>query len=92
MYRIFETDGFQDDLSRDIQGRREKIRRKLAQYVYLHLKNSPHYGPKIKKLRGFSPPVWRYRIGNYRFFYQIDDEKKIIFMTAAEHRGRSLRR
>lgn len=92
MYRIFETAGFQDDLSRDFQGRREKIRLKLRQYLYPQLKDSPHYGPNIKRLRGVSPPVWRYRIGDYRFFYQIDDEKRIVFMTAADHRGRSYRR
>lgn len=92
MYRIFETAGFQDDLARDFQGRGEKIRLKLRQYVYLQLKNSPHYGPNIKKLLGFSPPIWRYRIVNYRFFYQIADDRKIVFMTAAAHRGRSSRR
>jgi len=92
MYRIFETDGFHSDLKEDFQGRRDKIKRKLREYVYLQLKSSPTFGPNIKKLRGTHPPIWRYRIGDYRFFYQVDEEEKIVFMTAASHRSRSYRR
>jgi len=92
MYKIFETDGFQQDLEEDFQGRREKIKKKLREYVYPQLQQSPQFGPNVKKLRGMEPPVWRYRIGAYRFFYQLDEEKKIIFMTVASHRGRSYRR
>jgi len=43
-------------------------------------------GGNIRKLRNSSPETWRYRIGEYRFFYQIDEQKKIIFMIAADHR------
>ena len=30
---------------------------------------------------------WRYRIGAWRFFYEIDEEQKIIYMLAAAHRS-----
>jgi len=85
-YRIFETNGFSEDLEKDFGGRREKILKKLREYVYPRLRENPHYGPNIKKLRDFSPDTWRYRIGDYRFFYQIDEEEKIVFMIVAEHR------
>jgi len=37
-------------------------------------------------LRGYKPETWRYRIGPHRFFYEVDEEKKIVFMIAAETR------
>jgi len=37
-------------------------------------------------LRGFKPETWRYRIGPQRFFYEVDEQKKIVFLIAAETR------
>lgn len=90
-YRIFETDGFISDLEQDFGGRRQKIIEKLRVYVYPQLGKNPWFGPNVKKLRDFSPETWRYRVGDYRFFYQIDDDERIIFMIAAEHRKDSYR-
>ena len=91
-YRIFETDGFKDDLTQDFGGRRDKILRKLQAYVYPQLAVQPRLGSNIRKLRDYSPETWRYRIGEYRFFYQIDEQKKIIFMIAADHRKQAYRK
>jgi mRNA interferase RelE/StbE len=55
--------------------------------VYPQLAQHPHFGPHIKKLRGYTPDIWRYRIGAWRFFYEIDEEKRIVFLIAAAHRG-----
>lgn len=92
MYRIFETEGFLADLEQDFEGRRDKIKKKLREHVYPQLKKSPDFGLNIKKLRHYNPPAWRYRIGSYRFFYQINHEEKIVIMTVAEHRRQSYRR
>ena len=91
-YRIFETDGFLEDLQKDFGGRQQKIKTKLRNYVYSQLKVQPHLGNNIRKLKEYSPETWRYRIGEYRFFYQIDEEEKIIFMIAAEHRKQAYRK
>ena len=91
-YRIFETDGFSDDLKKDFGGRQQKIMAKLRNYVYPQLRVQPHLGNNIRKLKEYSPETWRYRIGEYRFFYQIDEEEKIIFMIAAEHRKQAYRK
>ena len=91
-YRIFETDGFKDDLAQDFGGRRKKILLKLRAYVYPKLAIQPRLGSNIRKLRNYSPETWRYRIGEYRFFYQIDEQKKIIFMIAADHRKQAYRK
>lgn len=88
-YRIFETEGFPGDIAQDFQGRKTKILGKLRTYVYPQLSDEPHMGPNIKKLKDFFPETWRYRIRDYRFFYEIDDSEKTVFMIAARHRSGS---
>ena len=85
-FRIFETGQFQADLEKNLGGLREKITRKLRDHIYPPLRQQLYFGKNIKKLRGYKPETWRYRIGGYRFFYEIDDKQKIVFMIAAETR------
>lgn len=86
-FRIFETDQFQKDVQRIAKSGQEKITIKLREYVYPQLRSHPHYGPHIKKLKGFTPDTWRYRIGAWRFFYEIDEIELVVFMLAAHHRS-----
>ena len=86
-FRIFETKNFTKDLEQDFSGQREKILEKLEYFVYHQLRKNPYFGRNIKKLKNYEPDTWRYRIGDYRFFYEIDDKRKIVFMTAADSRG-----
>jgi mRNA interferase RelE/StbE len=86
-YRIFETEQFQEDLRQLARAGRPDIVRKLQDMVYPQLARHPHFGPNIRKLRGYTPDTWRYRIGAWRFFFEINDEKKVVFLTAAAHRG-----
>jgi mRNA interferase RelE/StbE len=90
-YRIFETEQFQRDLKQITRSGQSKIGQKLREYVYPQLREHPHYGANIKKLKDFTPETWRYRIGAWRFFYEIDEEKKIIYMIAASHRSGAYR-
>jgi len=92
MYRVFETENFLKNLEQDFGGQRKKIVKKLREYVYPQLCVSPELGPNIKKLRDWQPPTWRYRINVYRFFYEIDKDQQIIFMTAAELRNRAYKK
>ena len=85
-FKIFETDQFLEDLEQDFSGQQEKIKKKLKTYVYPQLKQNPYFGKNIKKLRDYTPETWRYRIGNYRFFYTIDAHKKIVSMITADTR------
>ena len=86
-FKIFETGQFLEDLEQDFSGQQERIKRKLATYVYPQLKQNPYFGKNIKKLANYTPETWRYRIGAYRFFYTIDESKKIVFMLTVDHRG-----
>ena len=86
-YRIFVTKQFKKDLEKITQFGHRKIAQKLSNFVYPQLRQHPHFGPNIKKLKDFTPDTWRYRIGAWRFFYEIDEKEKIIYMVAASHRG-----
>jgi mRNA interferase RelE/StbE len=85
-YRTFETEQFQRDLQRNLGARREKIEAKLREYVYPQLRAQPYFGKNIKKLHGYKPETWRYRIGPHRFFYEVDGKRRIVFLLAAETR------
>ncbi len=85
-YRIFETDQFSKDLSKDFGGHGGRIKNKLLEYVYPQLRANPYFGKNIKKLKNYKPETWRYRIGRYRFFYEIDEKERLIYMIAAEAR------
>jgi mRNA interferase RelE/StbE len=90
-YRIFETETFQEDLSRIRLSGLKNIKNKLYEHVYPQLRNEPHFGSNIKRLKNWDPPTWRYRIGDWRFFYEIDEKENIVFMTVSDHRGRIYR-
>lgn len=85
-FRIFETKEFADCIGKLESKKLRFIQNKLVQYVYPQLKNEPYFGHNIKKLRGYNPPMWRYRIGKFRIFYIIDKKEKTIFLLTIEDR------
>lgn len=85
-YRIFETETFQREMA-SLAGRTgDQIRRKLTVAIYPALRREPHFGPQIKKLRGWSPETWRRRVGPWRLFYEIDEGERIVFLLALHAR------
>ncbi|MFA4874496.1 MAG: type II toxin-antitoxin system RelE/ParE family toxin [bacterium] len=91
-YKIFETKRFSTDLELLARHRITFLEEKLQEYVYPQLKDEPHFGANIKRLRDWHPPTWRYRIGDWRFFYIIDEEAKVVSMIAAAHRKEAYRK
>ena len=90
-YRNFETETFQESLARISRSGLRGIEQKLREHVYPQLRLEPHFGSNIKRLKQWEPPTWRYRIGAWRFFYEIDEKKNIVYMTAADHRSQAYR-
>lgn len=82
-YRIFETDQFSRDLKRIARAGHPDIVRKLQTTVYPELRQHPHVGPHIRKLKDHDPEMWRYRIGAWRFFYEIDERERIVLRAAS---------
>ena len=85
-FRVFETKQFLSDLESRLGPRREKVVARPHGDVYPQLQAQPYFGRNIKKLKGYTEQTRRYRIGGFRFFYAIDDERKIVFMIAADTR------
>jgi len=85
-YKIFETDEFLKRLKRFSPNDRNFIELKLTKLVYHRLREEPHYGNNIKKLRNYVPEMWRFRIGKYRLFYTIDEKDKIVLIITVELR------
>ena len=67
-YRLFETSVFLEDLETIDPSVRAKLKEKLRDYVYPQIKDQPHFGPNIKKLRNWEPETWRFRTGTWRIF------------------------
>ena len=85
-YRIFETDECLSCLSRLDSRQKVFIEAKLRQRVYPQLRERPHFGPNIKKLHGYQPETWRYRVGRYRVFYGIDESTRMVNIVTVDHR------
>jgi mRNA-degrading endonuclease RelE of RelBE toxin-antitoxin system len=43
----------------------------------------------VERLKNWEPRTWRYRVGAWRFFYEIDEEHHLVLMTVADHRSRA---
>ena len=76
-FEIAETETFQRSISKK---EFVKIYNKTKTYVYPQLRINPFFGNNIKKLKGEFKDVYRYRIGEYRLFYKIDEKQILIFI------------
>jgi mRNA interferase RelE/StbE len=85
-FRVFETRSFLADLAGLGIVAQKRLEAKLRDYIYPILRQTPHSGSNIKRLKNWDPPTWRYRVGDWRFFCEIDERLHIVFVTAADHR------
>lgn len=84
-FQIAETKNFQKQKNKIDQ----KIYTKIVNTVYPQLKENPFFGTNIKKLKGEFEGYYLYRVGNYRLFYLIEDEKVLVIVTTIKHRQNS---
>jgi mRNA interferase RelE/StbE len=64
----------------------EFLQGKLRTYVYPRLRKNPFVGPNIKKLKGYTPDTWRYRIGDFRVFFLVDQAERVVFILSVDGR------
>jgi mRNA interferase RelE/StbE len=64
----------------------KRLRETLSDRFYPVLRANPRQVPSAGRLRDWDPPTWRIRIGSWRVFYEIDDDSRIVSLTAADHR------
>jgi len=84
-YQIAETKTF-EKVKKKID---KKLYSKIENFVYPQLRENPFYDPNIKKLKDNLEGYYRYRIGNYRLFYLIKDDKLIVAVVDFRHRQQS---
>jgi mRNA interferase RelE/StbE len=82
-YKIAETGTFSKKI---ISKKFNHLYNKIVEDVYPLLRNNPFFGTNIKKLKGEYKEVYRFRIGDYRLFYKIDEQESIIFILNIENR------
>lgn len=63
-----------------------KLYLKIKTIVYPQLRENPFFGTNIKKLKGEFEGYYRYRLGNYRLFYMVEQEKVMVFIVDMKHR------
>lgn len=64
----------------------KKLYTKITNIVYPQLRQNPYFGTNIKKLKGEFEGYYRYRLGDYRLFYLIDDGKVIVVVVDIRYR------
>jgi mRNA interferase RelE/StbE len=82
-FKIAETDTFSSKIS---ESKYNKIYKKITDYVYPQLRENPFFGSNIKKLKGAFEGLYRYRIGNFRIFYKIENAKILVIILDIDNR------
>jgi mRNA interferase RelE/StbE len=85
-YRIFETAEFLRNVQSLDARQRSFVEGKLTRLVYPQLRCEPHFGANVKRLQGYRPRTWRYRIGRFRVFYGIDESNRLVNILALDDR------
>ena len=82
-YKIAETQTF----TRKINSRNFiHLYGKITNDIFPILRSNPFFGINIKKLKGKYCEIYRFKIGDFRMFYKIDENEKIIFIINIENR------
>ena len=82
-YKIAETETF----SKKINSKKfNQLYNKILNDVYPIFRTNPFFGVNIKKLKGKYKDIYRFKIGDYRLFYKVDEPGKIVFIINIENR------
>ena len=82
-YKIAETETFSKKINTN---KFNHLYNKILNDVYPILRGNPYYGGNIKKLKGDYKEIYRFRIGNYRLFYKVDESDLLVFILTIENR------
>ena len=70
----------------------DKILKKKLAKCFNILQENPRNHPQIKSLQGILLGKYRFRVGDYRVIYTIDDDKVIVLILLIEHRSKVYRK
>lgn len=74
----FQAQQFFEEASASLQQRLDRC--------FDQLKSNPTYHPNIKALKGDLSGYYRYRVGDYRVVYYIDEAEFVVTVTLIAHR------
>jgi mRNA interferase RelE/StbE len=81
MYSVSLTDAARQFYERAEAGLQRRLDRCFAS-----LATNPRTHPNIKPLKGSFAGRWRYRIGDYRVIYRIEENRRVVIVLLIEHR------
>ncbi len=55
------------------------------------LRRNPYRHPNIKRLRSQLAGHWRYRMGDWRVVYRVDEDKQAVTVILIAHRNKAYR-
>lgn len=86
-YTVAETESFRRSLRKN--NALSRLYPRIRDTVYPLLRREPHFGPNIKRLRGEFSDFYRYRLGDYRLFYTIDEPDTVVVVADLRSRQAS---
>ena len=72
-YKIAETDNYSKKIS---SKKFSLVYKKITGDIYPMLRINPFFGMNIRKLKREYGNIYRFRIGNYKLLYYIEEKKK----------------
>ena len=79
-------------LTKEAQAFYEKADRSLVRRLnrcFDQLRQNPHHHPNITRLRGPLAGYFRYRIGDWRVVYEVDDDGQLVIVLIIAHRSKA---
>ena len=79
---------FEVQLTRDAQkfyqGADSSLARRLNR-CFDQLRRDPYEHPNIKRLKGSLTGYWRYRVGDWRVVYRVEEDNRIVIIILVAH-------
>ena len=85
---------YEEAAEEDLHGLRVYEARRIMDEVDTQLTKNPAVATRRKKLlEGLVPawdvvrPVWQFRVGDFRVFYDVDEERRAVIVRAIRRKG-----
>ncbi len=82
MYRVLLTREAEKQYKKQDRPTKHRINKAIE-----NIGNNPHTGTHIRRLVGELEGNWRYRLGNLRIVYDVEESQKAIRVKAIKSRG-----
>jgi mRNA interferase RelE/StbE len=74
------------DAQKFYQAADDPLARKLNR-CFDQLQRDPYQHPNSRRLKGLLAGYWRYRVGDWRVVYRVDEDKQAVTVILIAHRS-----